>query len=206
MDKFALSSGLIGLAFGLLGLALLVFAVVRTWKKKMRLNSLVQSVFLFLLFSAVGAACVFLSLFVQTFHRLTYEERLGTVAAVGEQGVMDVRFEDAASKQRHVFELKGDQWMVEGYILRWKPFLRFLGAGLYYKVTRFSGRWEDPAKPQASHYQLAQEPGYWKFMMKHAGKKLPLVDAVYGIGAFQYPSERPYDLLINDTGFIIKPR
>lgn len=206
MDKFALSSGLIGLAFGLLGLALLVFAVVRLWKKKMKLNGLLMSVFIFLLFSAVGAACVFLSMFVQTFHRLTYEKPVGVVTASGGEGALDMRFEDAATGKRHVFELAGDQWMAEGYIVRWRPFLRFLGAGAYYKLTRFSGRWECPDSVRITNYRVADEPGYWKFMMKHAGKKFPLVDAVYGIGAFQYPSERPYDLLINDTGFIIKPR
>lgn len=206
MHKFALSSGLIGLAFGLLGLALLVFAVVRTWKKKMRLNGLVFSVFLFLLFSATGAACVFLSMFVQTFHRLTYEKPVGVVTAAGAEGVIDMRFEDAATGKRHVFELRGDQWMAEGYILRWKPFLRFLGAESHYRLTRFSGRWESPDSTRITNYQVAEEPGYWKFMMRHAKRKFLLVDAVYGICAFQYPAGKPYDLYINDTGFIIKPR
>lgn len=206
MDKFALSSGLIGLALGLLGLALLVFAVVRTWKKKMKRNGLVFSVFLFLLFSAAGAACIFLSMFVQTFHRLTYEKLIGVVTATGGQGIIDMRFEDATTGKRHVFELRGEQWEVEGYILRWKPFLRFLGADVHYRVTRFTGRWESPDSAQASHYQLAREPGYWKFLMKYARKRFLLVDAVQGIGAFQYPAEKPYDLYINDTGFIIKNR
>lgn len=206
MDKFALSSGLIGLAFGLLGLALLIFAVVRTWKKKMRPNGLVFSVFLFLLFSAVSAACVFLSMFVQTFHRLTYEKPVGVVTAAGAEGVIDMRFEDAATGKRHVFELRGDQWMAEGYILRWKRFLRFLGADSHYRLTRFSGRWESPDSTRITNYQVAEEPGYWKFMMRHAKRKFLLVDAVYGIGAFQYPAGKPYDLYINDTGFIIKPR
>lgn len=206
MDKFALSSGLIGLALGLLGLALLVFAVVRTWKKKMKLNGLVFSVFFFLLFSAAGAACVFLSMFVQTFHRLTYEKPLGVVTATGMEGAMDMRFEDSATGRRHVFELRGDQWMVEGYILRWKPFLRFLGADSHYRLTRFSGRWQSPDSTRITNYQLADEPGYWKFMMKHARNKFPLVDAAYGICAFQYPAEKPFDLYINDTGFIVKSR
>jgi hypothetical protein len=206
MDKFALSSGLIGLAFGLLGLALLAFAVVRTWKKKMKLNGLLFSLFIFLLFSAVGAACVFLSMFVQTFHRLTYEKPVGVVTAAGAEGVIDMRFEDAATGKRHVFELRGDQWMAEGYILRWKPFLRFLGADSHYRLTRFSGRWESQDSTGITNYQLADEPGYWKLMLKHAKKKFLLVDAVYGIGAFQYPAEKPYDLYINDTGFIIKSR
>ncbi len=206
MDRFAISAGLVGLALGLLGLALLVFALVRTWKKKMRLNGLVFSIFLFLLFSAAGAAGVFLSLFVQTFHRLTYEKPIGVVTAAGGQGIIDMRFEDAATGKRHVFELSGDQWMAEGYILRWKPFLRFLGADSHYRLTRFSGRWESPDSTRITNYQLADEPGYWKFMMRHAKKKLLLVDAVYGICAFQYPSGQPYDLYINDTGFIIKPR
>lgn len=206
MDKFALSTGLIGAALGLLGLALLVFAIVRVAKKKMRLNGLVFSIFLFLLFSAVGAACVFLSMFVQTFHRLTYEKPVGVVTAAGGEGLIDMRFEDAANGRRYVFELSGDQWMAEGYIMRWKPFLRLLGAGSYYRLTRFSGRWECPDSTRINNYQIADEPGYWKFMMRYAKKKLLLVDAVYGIGAFQYPSQKPYDLYINDTGFIIKPR
>lgn len=205
MDRFALSAGLIGAAFGLLGLALLAFAVIRTWKKKMGWNSLIFSVFLFLLFSAFGAAAIFLSLFVQTFHRLSYEKPLGVVTATGEGGIIDMRFEDAATGKRHVFELSGDQWMVEGYVLRWKPFLRFLGAGSHYRLTRFSGRWESPDSIRISNYQLAEEPGYWRFLMKRA-KAFPLVDAAYGVGAFQYPSGRPYDLYLNDAGLIIKSR
>jgi hypothetical protein len=205
MDKFALSAGLIGAVVFLLGMALLVFAVVRTWKRKMRLNGLMFSIFMFLLFTALGAACAFLSMFVQTFHRLTYEKPVGVVTAAGAEGVIDIRFEDAATGKRHVFELAGDQWMAEGYILRWKPFLRFLGAGIYYKLTRFSGRWESPDSTRITNYRVAEEPGYWKFLMKRA-KTFPLVDAVYGIGVFQYPAGKPFDLYINDTGFIVKQR
>lgn len=37
-------------------------------------------------------------------------------------------------------------------------------------------------------------------------KKIPFVDAAYGTAAFQYPSTDPYDIYINDTGFIIKKK
>jgi len=59
---------------------------------------------------------------------------------------MDVRYVDEVNKITSGFELSGDQWMIEGYILRWKPFLRFLGAKPYYKVTRFSGAGNRPTR------------------------------------------------------------
>jgi len=205
MDNFSLFFGLLGLALGLLGLFLLAFAIHRAVKRKMRLNGLLLAIFMSLLFSAVGAAFVFLSLFVQTFHRLTYEEPLGVVTATGGGGVIDMRFEEAATGKRYVFELRGDQWMVEGYVLRWKPFLRFLGAGWHYRLTRFSGRWESPDNIRITNYPLAKEPGYWRCLLKWA-KEIPLVDAAYGVAAFQYPSEKPYQLYLNDAGLVIKAR
>jgi hypothetical protein len=93
--------------------------------------------------------------------------------------------------------------MIQGYILRWKPFLRFLGARPYYRVTRFSGRWESADSTTVCNYQLVKEPGYWGTLLRY-GQKYPLIDAVQGIAAFQYPDPGAYMVYITDAGFVLK--
>jgi outer membrane receptor protein involved in Fe transport len=116
---------------------------------------------------------------------------------------MYMHYVDQANARTYGFELSGDQWMIEGYILRWKPFLRFLGAKPYYKVTRFSGRWESPDSTHITNHQLWTEPGHWKWLLQH-GQQFPLIDAVQGIAAFQYPDSGTYYVYITDPGFVLK--
>ena len=83
--------------------------------------------------------------------------------------------------------------------------MRWLGAGAYYRVTRFTGRWSDPAKQIVSVYQIEPETHLWRFLLKY-GNRIPFIDAAYGIAAFQYPNKDTIDIYINDTGFILRIR
>jgi hypothetical protein len=83
--------------------------------------------------------------------------------------------------------------------------VRWLGADAYYRVTRFSGRWEESDAGTVSNYEIHQEEGMWRFLLRNA-EKIPGVDTAYGIAAFQYPSPDTFYVYINDTGFILRRR
>ena len=44
--------------------------------------------------------------------------------------------------KRESFPMAGDQWSIGGDILKWKPWLTFLGAKSCHKLTRLSSRYE----------------------------------------------------------------
>ena len=152
---------------------------------------------------AFASAFIYLSLFLQTFSRYTQEEKIGWVYAEGVNDTTRVTFFEQSENCMHFFNLTGDQWMIEGYFLRWSTALRWLGADAYYRITRFSSRWEQAEDTFVSIYQMHPEENLWKFLLKHA-QSIPGVDAAYGIAAFQYPSPDTFYVYINDTGFILR--
>jgi len=205
MDKFTLIIGLVGTILLVVSIVVIISAIISIIKKKTSFKKLISSFIIFLITFAFATSFIYLSLFLQTFSRYTSENQLGWVYAKRDSGVVKVTFYNAVKDEHHWFNMSGEQWMIEGYFLRWSLALRWLGAGSYYRVTRFTGRWSDPEKQIASTYQIQPETKLWKFLLKH-GKKIPFIDAAYGIAAFQYPQSDTVDIFINDTGFILRIR
>lgn len=205
MDKFAFIIGIIGLLLLVISLVILICAIVNIIKRRMKLKKFLSSFIIFLITFAFATSFIYLSLFLQTFSRYTHEEKIGWVYADTADESIKMTFFNEKRNRMYWFDLTGDQWMVEGYFLRWSLALRWMGAGSYYRVTRFSGRWEKPEEKTTSVFQIHPEKKLWKFLLKH-GEKIPFVDAAYGIGAFQYPRHDTFYLYINDTGFILRTR
>jgi hypothetical protein len=202
VDKFVIIVGIIGLILLAVSLVIIIYAFIDLIKKRTSPKKFISSCLLFVILFAFGLAFTNLALFLQTFNRYTYEERIGWIYTEKSGENIVVTFVNEKKNNIHFFKLTGEQWMVEGYFLRWSLWLRWLGAGAYYRVTRFSGRNMEPEKP-SSAYQIEPEKAIWKFLLKY-GEKLPFIDAAYGIGAFQYPKSDTFFLYINDTGFILR--
>jgi len=205
MDKFTLIIGIIGLILFAIALVILINTIIGMVKRKRTFRQFVTSLVAFLVLLGFGTSFMYLSLFLQTFSRYTKEDKIGWIYAEHMDEKLTMVFYDEQKQDQHYFNLLGDQWMVEGYFLRWGLALRWLGAGSYYRVTRFTGRWEEPYDKPMSAYQVHPEELLWKLLLKY-DDKLPFVDAAYGIGAFQYPSKDTFSLYINDTGFILRKR
>lgn len=202
MDGFVSVLGIAGLVFLAIGIVLLISALVGVFRKRTSVKSFITSFLIFLILCGFGLAFTSIALFLYTFSRFSHEERIGYVYAEAHNDTILMNFVNERKDENHVFNLLGDQWMIEGYILRWSKSLRWLGAGSYVCVTRFTGRDTDHAD-RASAYQIASESGLWKFLLRNC-EKIPFVDAAYGIAAFQYPDQDMFQIFVNDTGFIIK--
>lgn len=205
MDKFTLIIGLVGTILLVVSIVVIIAAIINLVKKKTSFKKFISSFIVFLILFAFATSFIYLSLFLQTFSRYTNEHQLGWVYAERDSGTTEVTFYNAVKNQHRWFNISGEQWMIEGYFLRWGLALRWLGAGSHYRVTRFTGRWSDPEKQIASVYQIQPETKLWRFLLKH-GNKMPFIDAAYGIAAFQYPNKDTVDIYINDTGFILRIR
>lgn len=203
MDTFVVALGIIGLVLLAIALIIIIYLIVAMIKKRLRFRKFLSYIVLFLILVGFGLASTSMALFLQTFSRYTHEDRVGWVYAYKDDGCMKMTFYNEQTNRLYWCSLSGDQWMIEGYFLRWSTFLRWVGAGSYYRVTRFSGRWVEPHDEPQDVYQMYPEQAVWKFLLTH-GRKIPFIDAAYGIGAFQYPQEDTAYVYINDTGFILR--
>lgn len=202
MDTFVSVIGIVGLLLLAIGIIVIVQSLISVIKKRIAVRGFLTSCVIFLVLTGFGLAFTSIALFLYTFSRFSHEEKVGFVRAEAHHDTLVMTFINEKTDQSHFFRLAGDQWMIEGYILRWSTSLRWLGAGSYFCITRFTGRdVQDPTR--MSVYQISPENGLWRFFLEH-GEKIPFVDAAYGIGAFQYPGNDPFSLYVNDTGFIIK--
>lgn len=203
VDTFALITGIVGVVLLSAAILTLLALIIRTFRRKLAFRRFVGSFLTIVILAGFSLAFIYLSLFIQTFSRYTHEERIGSIHAEPTTAGTEVYFIDERTGTEYTFHLIGDQWMVEGCILRWSDMLRWLGAGSYYKVTRFRGRWEHPNGRETTEFEIAPQGRFWRFLLKNS-ESLPFIDTAFGIGAYQYPDEKTYGLSINDTGFILR--
>lgn len=106
------------------------------------------------------------------------------------------------------FLLKGNQWMVEGNILKWSPKLNLLGLHTMHKITRIRGRYLTVQKeiqmPQTVYEINSGEDLLWRLLYKFQ-KFLPFVEAVYGNSTYAFPDPKAEFLIyVTTSGYIIK--
>jgi hypothetical protein len=106
--------------------------------------------------------------------------------------------------------MRGDQWAVGGDILKWKPWLAFLGAKSVHKLTRLQSRYASLQAERTAPrtvYELGGGSGpLWRWAYR-TGVRLPFVDAVYG-NAVYLPSRpgRSWGIYVTHSGYFARPR
>ncbi len=204
MDKLTLITGILGIIFLIISIVIIVPAIINLIRKKISFKNFIAPLLKFVIIFLISTSLILLTLFLMSFKNFTYEEKIGTVVANKINSEINITFLDEHTQNEYTFTLNGDQWEIEGYILRWNNALRFLGVHSYYTVTRFEGRFEKPSEMPIKSYEIYPEGEVWQFFLKNADK-IPFVDAAYGIAAFAYPDNTiTYTVYINDTGFIIR--
>jgi hypothetical protein len=211
----------------LLGILTLLFflfnrirrAVRRIRRKGVKRIGLTQNTFrliLILLWISVSAAGLFLAAFIQSYQSFTRQELVARVKCVPLENEQSLQMEltmvqegqNGITKQ---FILNGDQWAIEGDILKWDDWTNFMGLHTMYKLTRVRGRFvnvQEEVSRSPSVYSLVEreEDPNWRWLYKY-GHKLPFVTAVYGNTVFTYPSEENvYEIYVTTSGFIAKIR
>ena len=118
-------------------------------------------------------------------------------------------FEGASRVLSQEFPMHGDQWSVGGDILKWHPWLNWIGLKNCYKLTRVSSRYlkaQDEIKNPKSAYDLnGGTDSFWRWLYRW-GRSLPLVEAVYGNTAYTMaePGSR-WGVYVTLSGYLVKP-
>jgi hypothetical protein len=164
---------------------------------------------------ASALALLFYTALLRSYHAFTGKQ---LVAIVYCQPIQDRDFDfeltlipivNETPQDTNKFVLRGDQWALEGNILKWKNYMTFLGLKTMYKLTRIRGRHlnarRESVEPK-SVYALADEERAkkWKWLYKY-GHRLPMVDSAYGNEVHHYPIPNRYlRVFVTTSGFMIE--
>jgi hypothetical protein len=195
-----------------------IYRIVRRLQRKpmvrIGVGSSTLRLFLILLLISVSIALLSLGAFVQSYTVFTQRVLAATVRCTTVPGAVDTMILElaipgapATAKSRR-YLLRGQQWTVEGHILKWDDWLNIVGLRTMYKLTRVRGRYlqaEDEMKKPATVYSLVpnEDDPRWRWLYRY-GPRLPFVQAVYGNTVFTFPSEtKTFDIFVTTSGFMV---
>ena len=210
----------------ILGLALLLGFVSRRVSRLIRrlrrrpvpetgLAASTLHLLLIALLVAASAATLFLLAFIQSYTAFTHRKRVAVVQCAPAADPKDamilklVTVDSATAGRIGHYRLLGQQWAIEGHILKWDDWLNFIGLQTMYKLTRVRGRYlrsEDETSRPGTVYSFVtdEEDPHWHFLYEY-GPRLPFVRAVYGNTVFTFPSQtKTFEIYVTTSGFMIE--
>ena len=119
------------------------------------------------------------------------------------------QMEHGASAQQEKFPMTGDQWSIGGDLLKWKPWMTFLGVKPLHRLTRLSSLYnqakDELEKPRSVYDLNGGTTLFWR-CLRRWGISLPFVDAVYG-SAVYVPAQpgRRWGVYVTHSGYLIRP-
>jgi hypothetical protein len=172
---------------------------------------------LILLLISASLALLFFGAFIRSYKAFTQRElaatiRCPTVSASEDTMILEIATPELSPANTiHRYLLRGQQWTVEGHILKWDDWLNFIGLRTMYKLTRVRGRYlraDDEMHKPATVYSLVpnEDDPHWRWLYQY-GPRLPFVQAVYGNTVFTFPSEaKTFDIYITISGFMVSEK
>ncbi len=159
---------------------------------------------------------LFLGAFLRAYHAFTLENPVAVIRTenlnwgkTSPAGLVHLTLIQSQNT-RYLF-INGDQWMIEGDILKWQNWLNFLGLSTRYRLTRLRGRYLDVEaelnKLRSVHSLVAQESNpLWRYLYQF-GQRMPLVSTVYGNASFQNLNDnKTYTVYVGTSGFIVREK
>lgn len=212
-------AGVAGVFLGLLLLLLYLYHRIR-WilqflsRKKTASPGLISSLgrlVMILLWTSVFGMCLFFGFFLRSYQAFTLERPVAEILTepldtARTSLVTVLQFNPPKSRQ---FLIRGDQWMIEGDILKWDDWLNFLGLETRYRLTRLRGRYvstqlETLEKPTVYSLVADEQHPFWKHLYEY-GHRMPLVSTVYGGAVFQVAGgPHRYLVYVGPSGFIVR--
>jgi hypothetical protein len=173
-----------------------------------------RNLLLIFLWTAVFGMVLFAGFFFRAYHAFTLEEPVAEIVIehteAGETSSITLIQQEPGEKARvRRFDVAGDQWVLEGDILKWHDWLNFLGLHTRYRLTRLRSRYlqasDEKSKPSSIHSLVENEDDpLWKYLYKY-GPRLPMVSTVYGNAVFQLSGEGGiFRVFVGTSGFIAR--
>jgi hypothetical protein len=173
-----------------------------------------RNLLLIFLWTAVSGIVFCVGFFFQAYYAFNREEPVAKVMIVpypqGQKNLVTLELYGPKDKPKiRRFEISGDQWMLEGDILKWKNWINFLGFHTRYRLTRLRGRYirtSDELTKPTEVYSLVEKEDHpvWGYLYRR-GSSLPFVSTVYGNAVFQNTEKASTFLVYTTTsGFMTR--
>ncbi len=176
------------------------------------LASLRNLIFILLWASTFGMLCFF-GFFLSTYHAFTYEKPVAevTVELLESPKTVRVILAELEPPLKRQFLIRGDQWMVEGDILKWENWLQLVGLENRYRLTRLRGRYmevEEEKREAPTIHALVERESHplWALLYEY-GHRLPFVNTAYGSAVFHTADKsKRFLIAIGPAGFVVRPK
>jgi hypothetical protein len=219
---YLMYGGAIGILLGLLFFIYFLYRRIRWIILVLRrrgtaspgLLSSLRNLILIVLWTSVFGMALFLGFFLRSYYAFTYEEPVAEVDIQSSDAphvsrITVRQFHPEGSQSSRHFLIKGDQWVIEGDILKWEHWLNFLGLHTRYRLTRLTGRYVATAaemnEPRTA-YSLTEDEDhpFWRYLYQY-GHQLPFVNTVYGNAVFQaVGGDNRYVIYVGTSGFVVR--
>ncbi|MFH1349905.1 MAG: hypothetical protein ABII26_03120 [Pseudomonadota bacterium] len=222
--EYIVYAGVTGICFGILLLLLFLYRrmlwIVRTlsgWKLPAPgLLSSLGKLILITLWTSCFGLLLFLGFFLRSYHVFTYEKPVAEIRVqmfdVPQKGpIALIHLSSPHIQSPRLLIIKGDQWMVEGDILKWENWLTFLGLETRYRLTRIRGRYlsiDAETKKQHTIHSLvpSERDPLWRSLYRY-GQQVPFINTVYGSAVFQDLGEdKTYLIFVGTSGFMAREK
>lgn len=168
-----------------------------------------------LIFLLLASSILWLTLLVQTYVGLTSDIRVATVHATTianapHQMFVELKLYDQNGKQTsdQNYLVNGDEWMIEGDIIKFPTWLNIVGLHSGYKLTRLEGRYDDPNLELTGKRTVITLNGgddnFFKTVQQQAWLN-PIVQGAYGNAVFLAADGKTYNVYVSQTGLYATP-
>ena len=163
----------------------------------------------------LALSILWLTLLVQTYLGLTNDIKVArihatTVGNIPHMMSVDLTLYDqnGHSTSEQTYVINGDEWMLQGDVIKFPTWLNIVGLHSGYKLTRLEGRYDDPNLESSSKHVVVTLNGgddnFFKTVQQQAWTS-PVVQAAYGSSTFLMPDGKTYDVFVSQTGLYAAP-
>lgn len=191
------------------GILLLILAFSRL-RRRFLVSASIYSI------SGSGLVIIAITLIACSMNFYTYNR------LIHEQNVAEIAFSQIAPRnyaatlttdnghQSKKYIIKGDEWLLEARIIKWKSPVYLAGMDPLYRLERISGRYRNIQEEKTgirTVYSLAEEQGLdiWSIINKYSSW-IPWVDAYYGSATYLPMTDKArFKITLSQTGLLARP-
>ncbi|MGX5174848.1 hypothetical protein ACUR5C_12570 [Aliikangiella sp. IMCC44653] len=193
---------------GLLSFYYLLTLIIRV--RKIKILSACKQTCGFVFFAAITGAISLLIIGTQGYAALTKEEQVAVITVTPtEHQNYHARIELNNGREQ-VFALKGDELVIEAYILKWKPWTNILGLHTAYRLERVSGRYQkidEEQNKQRTVFAIDNLAGKGIAEWRESFNELSfLLDVEHGSASFiSVDKPKKFQVMVTTSGLLIRP-
>lgn len=221
---YLLIAGVIGTFLGLLFfLIFLTRRILRLFslfsrqkEKSPHVKHSLRNLIFILLWTSILGMMMFLGFFLRAYHAFTFEKPVAEIIiqkadSTQIRQITLVQYIEPDSEIVRTFTLAGDQWMLEGDILKWDNWLNFAGLHTRYRLTRLRSRYIDTREEiekEPTVHALVEDEAHplWQYLYQY-GHYFPFISTVYGNAVIQTAGKDKHFLVyVGTSGFIVRQK